>query len=246
VRGHFKTTKKLAYGRLQVFGNMVFPAGCSGESLKATGRVEFEGDTSCKELDVNGSAWVHGDCVSENVNVNGKLSVSGSLTTKKLEVLGTSELKGQLACDELRVSGRLVAEKAFAGDRAEIVGEVLTTHGLKAKAVMVGLGSRVSGPLVGDEIDVGKQIEVGSGAWGKVWPGTWSTIGGMTRVDDLYGRVVKIWRYSSAKKVFAESVEVGVDSHVDKIVYTKDLKLPSKYHMGEEATRTDRLPDPPL
>jgi len=246
VRGHFRTTKRLAYGRLQVFGNTAFPAGCTGDSLTALGRVEFDGDTACEALDVKGSALVRGNCTTENAEVNGKLNVRGSLTANKLEVFGATELKGRLSCETLRVSGRLVAERVLVNAQAEIVGEVITTNGMKGKTVLIGTGSRVSGPLVGDEIDVGKQVDLGSSAWAKVWPGTWSTIGRMTRVDDVYGRVVKVWRYSSAKKVFAESVELGTDGYVDKIVYTKDLKLPSRYRVGEEATKTTRLPDPPL
>jgi len=246
VRGHFRTTKRLSYGSLQVFGNTVFPAGCSGESLIAMGRIEFDGDTSCRALDVKGSALVRGNCTAENARVNGKLEVRGSLSSKTLEVFGTSELKEQLTCESLRVSGRLAAEKVLAGAKAEIVGELLTSRGTKAAAILVGTGSRVSGPLVGDEVDIGKDIEFGGGAWGNVWPGRWSTVGRPTRVDDVYGKVVKIWRYSTAKKVFADSVEVGIDSYVDRIVYTKDVKLPSRYRIGEPAKKTDKLPDTPL
>jgi len=249
VRGHFKTTRKLTYGQLKVFGNMVFPAGCVGESLAALGRVEFDGDTTCRALNVKGSAWVKGNCTSENVEVNGKLDVNGSLTSKKLEILGTTEVKGQLVSDAVRVGGRLVADRVLANEKIEIVGEVLTTKGVKAKTAIIGRGSRVSGQIVGDQIDVGKEIEIADfsgGVWEQISPGRWSTIGKMTRVDDVYGKVVKIWRYSRAKKVFAESVEMGVDAMADKVVYTNDLVLPSRYRIEEQATKATRLPDPPL
>jgi cytoskeletal protein CcmA (bactofilin family) len=246
VRGHFKTTKKLDYGHLEVFGNTVFPGGCSGESLTSMGRVEFEGDTACKELDIKGSAWVQGDCTSEKVEVNGKLGVRGSLTSEALVVLGSTDLKGQLTCETVHVSGKLVSDRVIASGLVEVVGEVLTAHGTKGKDIVVGPGSRISGPLVGGQVDVGKEFEIGGGVWAKVWPGALSTIGKMTRVDDVYGKVVKIWRYSSAKRVFAESVELGNDSYVDKITFTKELKLPSNYRLGEEATKTSKLPEPPL
>ena len=125
-------------------------------------------------------------------------------------------------------------------------GEVITSRGTKAKATIVGRGSRVSGPLVGDEIDVGKEIDIGDGIWGQLSRGRWSTIGQMTRVDDVYGKVVKIWRYSRAKNVYAESLELGAGAMVDKIAYTRELKSPSSYRIEGQATRTTRLPDPPL
>ncbi|HXZ90269.1 MAG TPA: hypothetical protein VEG61_04325 [Candidatus Dormibacteraeota bacterium] len=243
VRGHLTTTEKLDYGQVQVFGHLRLPTGSSGERLSALGKVEFEGDTACKFMEISGAARVRGSCTAELVKVNGNLRVFGSLAvSKNLEVYGSAEVKQQLECDVLGVGGRLEAESIRVNGQADIVGEIATTRGLKAKSILVGKGSRVIGPIVGEQIDIGKEMELG----GDLWEHLWHPIRKMTEVEDVYGSVVRIGSNSIVKRVFGEVVEVEAGAAAEELVYTNELKLPDNYHMNKPPLKIAKLPDWPL
>lgn len=246
VRGHFMTTRKLTYGQLQVFGHLRLPGGSSGERLLAAGKVEFDGDTSCKVLEVNGAAKVQGNCSVDEARVNGKLVVSGDLfVSKKLEVLGTAEVSQELKSENLGVGGRLAAERISVISQADLAGEVETSRGLSAESIIVRKGSRIAGPLVGQEIDVGKDVDSGGGPWGNAWM-KWYPIGRVTTVEDLYGKAVRIRTHSRALRVFGEVVEMEEGSMADEVVYTDKVELPKNYHLNKSPVKTTKLPGPPV
>lgn len=244
VRGHLRTSKRLTFGEVEVFGSLTLPAGSGGQRLSALGTVEFKGDASCKELDVSGTARIRGDCTADNIEVKGKLDVSGSLkVSKRLRVYGTMDSRGPVECETLGVLGKLVAERVSAGGHADIAGEVNTQAGLKAQSVLIGRGSKVTGPLVGGEIEVGRETDFGS-MWGLPW---WrSAVGRMTTVEDVHGGTVRIGQNSSARRVFGEVVELKEGSTVYQVTYTKVLNMASKQYLHDPPVKADRLPEPPL
>jgi cytoskeletal protein CcmA (bactofilin family) len=244
VRGHLTTAKPLIFGSVQVYGHTTLPAGSSGGRLSALGKVVFEGDSACKELDVTGDVRVHGDCISEEVEVKGKLEVKGGMrVSKKVKVFGAADAVGALECNGLGVSGRLRAELISAGDKADIVGEVNTKRGLKSSSVAVGRGSRVTGPLMADHVEIGKEMDFGS-AWGLPW---WrSALGKKTTVEDVHGKIVRIGLNSRAMRVFGDVVELESGAMAEEVCYTKELKLPKEYHLTKPAVKTAKLPDPPF
>ena len=243
VRGHLKTRGKLSYGGLKVFGHMTLPAGSSGERLDALGRVEFGGDASCRVLVVNGAAKVSGSVGGDSVKVNGKLDVEGWLkVAKKLEVLGSAEVRKQVECDALAAGGKLSADRIIVVGRAEVGGQVGTEGGLKAREVAVGTGSRVSGPIVGESVEVG----IGTVSSACTALSTKRTMGRMTRVDDVHGKDVKIDRYSRAGRVFAETVRMQSGAMADEISYTKGADISEGVRLEKPARKVDRLPDVPL
>jgi hypothetical protein len=140
----------------------------------------------------------------------------------------------------------LEADKVLANHSIQVAGELCTTRGAKSSAVVIGRGSRFAGPIVADEVEIGKELAFAQGVLDRLSPERLSTIGRMTRVDDVHARAVKMWHYSRAKKIFAERVEMGEGTIADKIEYTKELALPRNYHVEEQATKVERLPDPPL
>ncbi|MGA2663472.1 MAG: polymer-forming cytoskeletal protein [Nitrososphaerales archaeon] len=243
VRGHLRTSKELSFGEVEVFGSLRLPAGSGGHRLKAIGTVEFEGDARCDELEVSGTARVRGDLAAESIEVRGRLSVSGSIrVVKKLRVYGTVDATGAIQCETLGVLGRLTAEHVTAAGHVDIAGEVNTAAGLKAGSVLVGRSSRVTGPLVGGEVEVGRETDFGS-MWGLPW---WrSAVGGTTRVEDLYGTTVRIWPNSSVGRVFGEVVELREGTVARRITYTSDLKL-SGGRVHDPPVKAEKLPDPPL
>lgn len=245
VRGHLKTEEPLTYGQIQVYGSLRLPAGSAGKRLSALGKAEFEGDMKCSEMDVAGVVDVNGNCSTDSVRATGKLSVSGSLTvSQKLEALGAAEVKRDIECGSLMVGGKLVADSVVARERVDVWGQVWATRGLKSETVSIGRGSRVSGPIIGDHVDAGEEIpSMATGlqhltalAWGRR----------ITKVDDVYGKAVRIGPYSQAKRVFAETVEIENGAVADEITYTREARVPNDYHLQKQPKKADRLPEPPL
>jgi cytoskeletal protein CcmA (bactofilin family) len=247
VMGHFESTKRLSYGELQVLGHIHLPSGSSGERISIHGNVKFAGDTSCKDMKITGVAKVAGNCSAENIEVLGKFDVSGSLdVSKMLRVFGTMDVKQQLRCEALSLGGKLAAKQVIVDGTAELAGDLTTANGLKARSVVVGGGSRVTGPLVGEEVSVGKKVDLDVGPWGYLWSGKWLYAGRMTKVEDVYGKSVLIEPYSQARRVFAETVQMDEGSIADEVTYVSDLKIPSHYRLNRPAKKTAKLPDPPL
>jgi cytoskeletal protein CcmA (bactofilin family) len=247
VMGHFESTGNLDYGQLKVLGHIRLPAGSSGQHLSIHGDVKFAGDTSCKDVKITGVARVAGSYTAEAVEVFGKFDVAGSLNVSKdLKVFGTMEVKQRLECDSIVVGGKLSAEQILTRGQAVLAGDVEVARGLKAKSIVVGKGSKVTGPLAGEEIDIGVKVDMDIGPWGSLWSGRWLSVGRMTSVEDVHGKVVKMKSYSRAKRVFAEVVEMDEGSMADEVTYTSELKLPSNYHLARAPVKTAKLPDPPL
>ena len=244
VRGHFRTSAKLSYGTVQVYGHFALPDGSSGERLTAYGRVEFEGDAHCDVLEVNGVARAAGDLEVTKLKVNGRFEAKGSLkVTENLEVLGSAEVKGGVECGALEVGGRLVAERIGTSGRAELGGQVWTSRGMKAAEVVVGAGSRVNGPISAGSVEIGKGLVYG-GFWTQV--SALHTLGHPTRVDDVYGKDVRIERYSQAKRIFGETVRMSAGSMADEVSYSKEADISEGVHLEKPPKKIDRLPDAPF
>lgn len=242
VRGHFTTTRKLAFGHLRAFGNTTLPAGSTGERLSSLGRVEFDGDASCRELEVTGGARVRGTLSTENVNLKGNLDASGDFAvSKRFQVWGSADISGALGCETLDVGGRLAAERASVTDRTTIAGEVRTSRGLKSKSVVVGKGSKVAGPIFAESVEVGSESDLGS-IWGLPW---WrGTLGRPTTVGDVHGAEVVIRARSRAGHIFGRTVELEEGAMAEEIVYTGEVKLPSKYFLTKPPRKVGSLPEP--
>lgn len=239
ARGHIISRGPLKFGSIQAFGHLTLPAGSAGERLSGLGRVEFEGDAVCKSLEVTGDARVHGDCEASEVEVKGKLVVDGKMRVQgKIRVFGTADSRGAVECDALGVSGKLTAERVSASN-VDIVGEVNTSQGLGARSIAVGRASKVTGALIGDEIDIGKEMDFGS-LWGLPW---WrSAIGRTTSVEDVYGKSVRIAPNSRARRVYAEVVQLENGAMAEEVTYTMELNLPERYHLTKAPVKTTKLP----
>jgi len=242
ARGHFKSYSKLTFGTIQVYGHLTLPAGSTGDKLVASGKVGFEGDAFCRVMEINGVAEAERDCGAENLKVNGKLGVKGTLkVSEKFEVLGSVETKG-VECGTLVVGGKLVTDRISTG-QAILGGQVRTTRGLKAKEVVVGTGSRVNGPIVGEVVEVGKGLDLG-GFWAQA--SSWRLMGHMTSVDDVYGREIRVDRYSQVKRIYAETIRMQSGSVADEVNYTKEVDISEGVRLEKPPRKLDRLPDAPL
>ena len=176
--------------------------------------------------------------------MNGKLDVKGSLKVKeRLEVFGSAETKKQVECGEVAVGGRLVADWIVASAKADVGGQVWTGRGLRAKEVAVGTGSRINGPIVGESVEVGKGLVFG-GFWAQV--STAHTLGRMTRVDDVFGKDVRIEEYSQAKRIYGETVRMQTGSMADEVNYTREADISEGVHLEKPPRKVERLPGAPL
>lgn len=245
VRGHFKSSLSLEYGEIHGYGHVNLPAKSRGKKVSVLGRVTFGRDSFCGSIEVRGTAETEGDCAADEVQVLGKFNVSGSLKVQKeLKVTGSAEASGDVRCGRLSVEGRLAAMKIFATEEADLSGDLKTVAGLRSKAIAVRRGARVKGPLAGEHVDVGEKPDFGF--WPSMWSGPWPKVGQMTLVEDMYASTVRVGPYSRAKRIFAESVEMGNGSIADEVKYTTDLKLDPKCYIHHPPQKVAKLPEPPL
>jgi cytoskeletal protein CcmA (bactofilin family) len=245
VRGHIEVRSSLEYGELQTYGSLSLAANSKGDRLSVLGKAEFDGDASCKVIEVKGAAEAKGDLSADEVEVMGKLRVSGSLKlSKELKVLGMADVHGRVDCQRVTVEGRLTAERVSAVEEADVSGELRTVGGMRSVAITIRRGARVTGPLVGEQVEVGEKP--GFGQWPSAWSEVRQRIGQMTNVEDVYGRSVKIGSYSQATRVFGEEVQMDNGSIADQVTYTKDLRLTQKYYIRQPPQKTTELPEPPL
>jgi cytoskeletal protein CcmA (bactofilin family) len=241
IRGHFTTSKKLTFGRLETYDNTVLPPGSTGERLAVLGRVEFDGDSFCRELEVTGTAKARGKLSAENVNLKGNLFASGNLQiSKRLQVWGGADIGGALACETLGVGGKLVVDSVSASNRTDIAGEVRAEHGVKSAIVVVGKGSKVTGPIYAKNADIGGEADLGS-VWGLPW---WRwTLGRPTTVEDVHGGTVKVRSHSRAEHIFGKTVELEDGAMAEEIVYTDQIRLPSKCFLTKPPRKVEDLPE---
>jgi cytoskeletal protein CcmA (bactofilin family) len=243
VRGHFTVESKIEFGELKTFGHIKLPADSKGEKLLAFGKADFLGDAFCRVLQVKGVVKVAGDYSAENIEIDGKLEVLGSLNAaKRLEVYGIAEVKKHVKCDEIVVAGKFITDSAFVDGVADIDGEVEVARGLRAKSVQVRKGSKIVGPLTGEQVEIGK---VTSSRRLRQWDGRVTRIRRMTEVQDVYGAVVRVGSYSRVKRVFAETVEMDDGSIADEVTYTKNLKLAEKCYLNKPPVKASTLPEFP-
>ena len=246
VRGHIEAKSSLEYGQLQTFGHVSLPANSKGDRLSVLGRVEFGSGAYCRVIEVKGVAEAKGDLTGDEVDVSGKLRVSGSLKGRRRSSRSSDcrMSRGGSTARSSPSKGRLTAKKVVAVGEADVSGELSTSAGMRANTITVRRGARVTGPLVGDQVEVGEKP--GFGQWPSVWSEVHQRIGQMTNVEDVYGRTVSIGNYTQAKRVFGEEVQMEAGSIAQEVWYTKDLKMTPRTYVHRPPQKAAKLPDLPV
>jgi cytoskeletal protein CcmA (bactofilin family) len=250
VGGIFESTAPLEFGEIQVYGKCTLPAACKGMRIATSGKLSVGGDFSCEEIEVGGVARVRGNCGSRRVTINGKLDVSGSLSaSEKLENYGSGEAGGDFTGGDLHVGGKFKARKAVLENEAEILGEIETVQGTKAKLLVVGSGSRCRGALVGGRVELARSKLV-MGDWDKRWAGqaiSLKLIGRQTNAEDVYGDEVVLGPHTRCGRVFARTVELGAGCVVEQVTYTEEVRRGHHaVHMERPTDKVEKLPPFPL
>jgi cytoskeletal protein CcmA (bactofilin family) len=244
VGGKFESSSRLDFGELQVYGVGSLAAGSRGRKISASGKLEANGDLECDQIEIAGVAAVSGSCRAVRVEVKGKLDVAGSFSTsERLDVFGATEVGGAFDGESLRVSGKFSAEKAILTKAAEIYGSVDTRKGLKAKSVLVRSGTRCTGPIVGESVEVG---ESGPGVSAFLLGQRLRIQAATSRVEDVYASRVVIGAGSRAGRIFAEAVDLRSGCDVDEVTYVGELKVADHVKIAHPVRKVDRLQEPPL
>ncbi len=178
------------------------------------------------------------------------LEVDGSLKSAEfLEINGAVEVDQNLEGTDIRLGGKLEAKKVLATNQIEITGMAETDYGMKAKTVNVHSGSKVEGPIVAEQVEVGKSYAVVMN-WEKQWMGQMAAmrlVGRMTQVEDIYADIVHLGKVSKSGRIFARLVEIEDGAHAEEIRYTGELKgNVERIYIDRPPTRVDHLPKPPL
>ena len=244
VGGKFESSSRLDFGELQVYGMGSLAAGSKGRKITASGKLRAKGDLECDQIEIAGVAEVSGSCRAVRVEVKGKLDVGGSLSaSERLDVHGVTEVRGAFDGESLRVSGKFSAEKAILTKDAEIYGAVDTRQGLKAKSVVVRSGTRCTGPIIGESVDVG---ESGPGVSAFLLGQRLRIQAGTSRVEDVYASRVVIGAGSRAGRIFAETVHLASGSDVDEVTYIGELSVADHVKIAHPVRKVDKLKEPPL
>ncbi|MGD0160419.1 MAG: hypothetical protein ABSB89_08995 [Candidatus Bathyarchaeia archaeon] len=249
MSGTFSSSSKLNFSELQVYGKASLPTGCKGQRIRSFGRLCVDGSITCEEIMVEGAADIRGDCHTAKMEVDGRLDVSGSLmASNMLESFGQTEIVGQLQGKSLRVGGKFKAREVVLTETADLMGDVKTEDGLRAKSLIIRTGTRCEGIIVGERVEVGKSSLVVAN-WATKWAHQSISIrlvGKMTQVNDVYGTKVTLGKASKARRIFAQDVELENGSIAEQVTYTGELKRSDHVFIRLPPEKAIKLPDPPL
>ena len=247
IGGKFSANRPIEFGDLQVGCKGELPDNCKGHRISTLGKLTVEGTLECDIIEAGGYIEIDGNCQADKVEVGGKFSVGGALTvTDKLEGFGATEIKDNFAVQKLRISGRLIASRIEVKEDADISGRIETAQGLKAKTLIVRVGSRCDGPLIGERVEIGKSADLSWHGWSANWAQGWSMTGGMAKVDDIYGVEVILGPMCRADRIFADKVRMEQSSAAKQVTYISELSTTFGTAIAQPPIKVTELPKPPF
>jgi cytoskeletal protein CcmA (bactofilin family) len=225
VGGRFLAEGPLTFGSLDVGGFAEFRDLAKGGSIDVGGVFTAARDVIFTSLEIGGVGRIGGDGTGHEVEIGGKFDIRGAFAlTGRVEVGGTIGVGGPFTGDRLEVGGKLDALRAVFVDSVEIGGSAQTREGLKAARIRLEHRSRVSGPVVGDDV----QLERGA------------------RVEDVYGQRVELAERCEARRVVAANVRVRAGASVGEVVYSGTADIDPSARLGTPPRKVDTLPPFPL
>jgi cytoskeletal protein CcmA (bactofilin family) len=197
------------------------------DRFNALGNVSVTGNLDCDNMEISKVTKVQGNCVAKTVEVNGQLRVQGTLeSAESVIIFGSADVSQVVKSPSLKIRGKFRALRAEIGGEIELEGEAGTTQGLLSTTVIIATGSKCVGPIVGDRVEIGK-----SGAvlvdWKKSWAGQslmLRVIGKGTRVEDVYGKLVRLGASSQSNKVYSQIVEFEQGAVANQVQYTGEIR----------------------
>lgn len=220
------------------------------DRFNALGNASVMGNLDCDDMEISKVTNVQGNCVAKTVGVNGQLRLQGTLeSTESLVIYGSTDVSQVVKSPSLKIGGKFRALRAEIGGEIDLAGEAETTQGLLCNTVIIATGSKCTGPIVGDRVEVGK-----SGAvlmdWSKSWAGQslkLRVIGKGTRVEDVYGKLVSLGASSQSNKVYSEIVEFEQGAVANQVQYSGEIRGPIQTgHFQRTPRKVTKLPIPDI
>lgn len=220
------------------------------DRFSTLGNASVTGNLDCREMEINKTTKVQGNCVAKTVEVNGHLHVQGTLEAEQSVVIyGSADVSQVVKSPSLKIGGKFRALRAEISGEIALEGEAESNQGLLGNTVVIATGSKCVGPIVASRIEVGK-----SGAVIADWRGSWAgqslklrVIGKGTRVEEIYGKLVKLGASSQSNKVYSETVEFEHGAIANEVQYTSEIRGPIHTgHFQKVPKKVTKLPIPDI
>ncbi|HYA21747.1 MAG TPA: hypothetical protein VEG31_01015 [Thermoproteota archaeon] len=225
VGGTFESFGKLSFKKLDVGGIAKIAAGEGQGKIDVGGIFNVQGSLEFDVLNVGGKVDIRGFVKGRHVEVGGQMDAGENATIEeRLRVGGYAKVGGELNVGNVEVGGSLAAKVCLA-EGVAVGGEIRTEKGTKAKRFEIGRGGEVKGPIVADEVKIGRGAEV----------------------EDVYAGKLEMEADSSANNVYAHEARLGPDSRVSgELLYTGTLELGEEAKVRSGPTKAEKLPSPPI
>jgi len=225
VGGTFESIDKLSFKKLDVGGIAKIAAGEGQGKITVGGIFNVDGSLEFDALDVGGKVDIKGPIKGRDVNVGGEMGTGGNATIAgRLRVGGYAKVGGELNAGNVEVGGSLVAEICLAED-VIAGGEIRTKRGTKAKRFEIGREGKVWGPIVADEVKIGRGAEV----------------------EDVYADRLMMDEDSSAHNAYAKVACLGPGAKVSgQLLYTESIMLGEGVKVASGPKKVEKLPEAPV
>jgi cytoskeletal protein CcmA (bactofilin family) len=261
IDGNLTVHKKLEIGKsievsgtiqaeeIDVVGN-IHAQSIKCDRFNALGNASVTGNLDCDDLEISKVTKVQGNCIAKTVGVNGQLRLQGTLdSVESVVIYGLAYVSQVVKSTSLKIGGKFQALRAEIGGEIDLAGEAETTQGLLGNTVIITTGSKCTGPIVGDRVEVGKSGAV-LADWRKSWAGQslkLRVIGKGTRVEDIYGKLVRLGASSQSNKVYSEIVEFEQGAIANQVQYTGEIRGPIQTgHFQHTPRKVTKLPIPDI
>lgn len=218
------------------------------ERFNALGNAQVIGNLDCDVMEISKVTKIQGNCVAKTVGVNGELRLQGTLeSAESVVIYGSADVSQVIKSPSLKIGGKFRALRAEVGGEIDLTGEAETEQGLLGNIVIIATGSKCRGPIVGDRVEVGKSGVVLADRRNS-WAGQSfkiRVIGKGTRVEDVYGKVVRLGASSQCNNVYSEIVEFEQGAVANQVQYTGEIRGPIQTgHFQRTPRKVTKLPIP--
>jgi len=259
VGGDLKVHKKLEIGEsIEVLGTIeaeeidlmgkIRAKAIVCDRFNALGNALVMGDLDCDVMEISKVTKIQGNCVAKIVGVNGQLHLQGTLeSAESVIIYGSADASQVIKSPILKIGGKFRALRAEIGEEIDLTGEAETVQGLLGNTIIIATGSKCRGPIVGDQVEVGK-----SGAVLADRRSSWAgqslklrVVGRETRVEDVYGKLVRLGASSQSNNVYSEIVEFEQGAVANQVQYTGEIRGPTQTgHFQRTPRKVTKLPIP--
>lgn len=218
------------------------------DRFNALGNASITGNLDCDDMEISKVTKIQGNCVAKTVEVNGQLRLQGTLeSAESFVIYGSADVSQVVKSPSLKIGGKLWALRVEIGGEIDLAGEAETTQGLLGNTVIITTGSKCTGPIVGDRVEIGRSGAV-LADWKKSWAGQslkLRVIGKGTRVEDIYGKLVRLGASSQSNRVYSEIVEFEQGAVANQVQYTGEIRGPIQTgHFQHTPRKVTKLPIP--